>query len=60
MKTRPQYNFPIKNYDKRGTFRQMEKISVSLISSPINIHTPKKLNTITRNPKGCIVDMTLV
>ena len=60
MKTRPQYNFPIKSYDKKGTFRQMKKFAVSLISSPINIHTPKKLNMVTKNPIGCIADMTYV
>ena len=58
MKTRPQYNFPVKSYDKKGAFRQMKKFAVSLISSPINIHTPKNLNTITKNPIGCIAHMT--
>ena len=32
VKTRPQYHFLIKSFDKKGTFRQMKKIKVTLIS----------------------------
>ena len=54
VKTRLQYHFPVKSFDKIGTFRQMKKLAVSLISSPTNVNTQKKQNMIIKVPIGCI------